>query len=142
MKKTVIISLVSALTLILSVTFATAGTLPGNGKLKGPHWQFNIIGHPNNNFSGDYSNGRTIMVPLKTANGPTELVCDVDGVVIQDDIGPTYKTQVIGGVRIYFTVCQDCNSFQIADRDALDGRAEILVPASLLNPDGTIKFEI
>lgn len=142
MRKLTVLGVVLAFVVALGVGSAFAGTLPDNGKLKGPHWQFNIIGHPNNNFGGDYSNGRTIMVPLKTQNGPTELVCDVDGVKIVDDIAPTYKTSVMGGVRLYFTVSEDVTSFEISDRDALDGKAEILVPASMLNPDGSIKFDI
>jgi len=142
MKKTAILGLVFALTFILGMNFAIAGTLPGNEKLKGPHWQFNIIGHPNNNFSGDNSNGRTIMVPLKTATGPSALACKADGVQIVPDDAPTFSDTVAAGARIYFEVCNDCTSFQIPDRDALDGRAKILVPASLLGPNGEIQFDI
>ena len=94
MKKILLISMVFALTLVIGVGFALAGTLANNGKLKGPHWQFNIIGHPNNNFSGDYSNGRTIMVPLKTATGPSALACQADGVEIINDTEPTYTDSV------------------------------------------------
>jgi len=143
MKKLAVVSTVLALFLLVGLGSAFAGTLADNGKLKGPHWQFNIIGHPNNNFSGDNSNGRTIMVPLKTDNGPTELVCDADGVRIVDDLVPTYKTSVMGGVRLYFEVSNAISTFEIADRDALDGTAKILVPESMLDPaTKDINFDI
>ncbi len=136
MKKMLFSSLIFALAFVFAMDFAIGGTLPNNGKLKGPHWQFNIIGHPNNNFSGDYSNGRTIMVPLKnTTLGPDSLACQADGVVIGNDSTPTYTDSVPTGARIYFEVCNDCTTFQIADRNALDGSAKILVPLSVLNPD-------
>ncbi len=142
MRKTAVVSAVFAFVLVVGLGFAFSGTLPDNGKLSGPHWQFNIIGHPNNNFSGDYSNGRTIMVPLKTVNGPTEMVCDVDGVRLTDDIAPKYQTSVMGGVKLYWEVSNQVATFEIADRDALDGSAKILVPESMLNADGSIKFDI
>ncbi len=144
MKKTLSLSLILILALVFTSSVATAGTLPNNGKLKGPHWQFNIIGHPNNNFSGDSSNGRTIMVPLKnTTLGPTSLACQADGVTIAPDTAPTYYESVPTAARIYFEVCSDCTTFQIADRDALDGSAKIYVPLSVLDPvTREIKFDI
>lgn len=142
MKKIAIISLLVALTLLLCSGAAFALLSKDGTKLSGPHFQFNIIGHPNNNFSGDDSSGRTLMVPLKNATGASELVCDADGVRIVDDIAPTYTTSVPAGARIAFEVCNDCANFQIADRDALDGKAKILVPASALGPNGEIQFNI
>ncbi len=143
MRKTVVLSMALAFVLVLGLGSGFAGTLDNNGKLNGPHFQFTLIGHPKNNIGGDYSNGRAIMVPLKTENGPTQLVCNVDGVVIQDDIAPATKSSAIeGGVRLYFKLDDTISNFQISDRDALDGRAEILVPSSLLNADGSIKFDI
>src|SRR3972149_2917125 len=113
MKKLIFMSIVFALTIALCYGTTFALQSEDGTKLSGKHYQFNIIGHPNNNFSGDYSNGRTIMVPLKTDNGPTELVCDVDCVKIVDDEEPTYVTSVVGGARIYFKVCDACTNFQI-----------------------------
>ncbi len=141
MKKAVIISLVFALTLILGYGTSFALQSQDGTKLSGPHWQFNIIGSPKG-ISGDTSNGRTIKVPLKNVSGPSELVCDVDGVVIVDDIAPTYSTSVPAGARIYWEVCDTCTGFQITDRDATDGSATIQVPASLLGPNGEIEFDI
>ncbi len=143
MRRSAMIGAAAAFILVLGLGSAFAGTLDNNGKLTGPHFQFNLIGHPNNHFNGDYSNGRTIMVPLKTENGPTQMVCNVDGVVIHDDIAPATKTSAMaGGVRLYFKLDDTIANFVISDRDALDGRAEILVPTSLLNADGSIKFDI
>ena len=142
MRKIAFINVVLAFVLAVGLGSAFGGTLPDNGKLSGSHFQFNIIGHPNNNFSGDYSNGRTIMVPLKTDNAGTPMVCSVDGVVINDDEVPTYQSTVMGGVKLYFKVSTAVTNFQISDRDALDGRAEILVPASMLDANGFIQFDI
>lgn len=142
MKKALMILFVVALATSLSLAMAFAAAPPKGPKLSGPHWGFNIIGHPNNHFSGDYSNGRTIMVPLKTEVGPSELACAADGVEIINDTLPTFTDSVAAGARIYFEVCNTCTNFEIADRDALDGRAKILVPASALNEDGSINFDI
>jgi len=135
MRKYLLYSLILVLSITLGYGITFALESQDGAKLSGPHWGFNIIGHPNNKFSGDSSNGRTIMVPLKNANSSGDLVCNVDGVVIVDDTAPTYTTSVPTGARIYFTVCDTCTNFEISDRDALDGRAEIKVPASLLDPD-------
>jgi len=142
MKKTMIFVFAFALSISLTFAMALAEKPPMGPKLSGPHWGFNIIGHPNNKFSGDNSNGRTIMVPLKTVPGPSSLACEADGVVIVDDQAPTYSTSAPNTARIYFEVCESCTTFEIADRDALDGRAKVLVPASALQADGTIKFDI
>ena len=142
MKKTMIIILAFALSLSLTFTVVLAEKPPMGPKLSGPHWGFNIVGHPNNKFSGDNSNGRTIMVPLKTVTGPSQLACDADGVVIVDDQAPTFSTSAPDTARIYFEVCENCTSFEIADRDALDGRAKILVPGNVLGPNGEIEFDI
>jgi len=117
-------------------------TPPDSGHLSGTHFQFNLIGHPGN-ISGDTSNGRAIMIPLRNVSSRGDLVCDVDGAVMVDDTEPTYSTSVASGARLYFTVCNNCTGFEIVDRDATDGRAEIRVPARLLDPGtGTTNFDI
>ena len=145
MKKIV---LVFGLILLLGVGAAFALESQDGRKLSGPHYQFNIVGHPKNVkcISGDDSNGRAIMVPLKTTPGPNELQCtppkgeypDPQNVFI-DDMAPTWSTQAPTGARIYFQ-CGD--SFQIMDRDACDSNgAKIQVECTTapdpLNPEGT-----
>ncbi len=124
MRKVSMISLVFGLTLLLGVGTALAG------KLSGPHYQFNIVGHPKNVecIGGDDSNGRAIMVPLRNVGGPSDLVCDEGPgggqTVFVDDIKPKWSTQEPAGAKIYFQ-CGD--TFQIIDRDAFDGAAKIQV---------------
>ena len=127
------IALIFSLTFLLGVGAAFALESQDGTKLSGPHYQFNIIGHPKNVdcIGGDESNGRAIMVPLKTAPGPTELQCtppegdyqDPQNVFI-DDTGATWTTQAPTGARIYF---QCGPSFDIIDRDACDDRGTIQV---------------
>jgi hypothetical protein len=109
----------------------------GNGAQSGPHWGFNIIGHPKG-ISGDASNGHSIMVPLRNATGPNEIVCEQEQVKFTDDIEPTFQTQVPTGARIYFLPGP---TFEIKDRDATDSNgATIQVP---VGPDGeTISFDM
>ena len=137
---------ITMLALISGVAYAKPGQGKGGGnlgtKLSGPHFQFNIIGHPNNNFSGDDSKGHTIMVPLKNVNGPDELICPEDGWMLVDDIEATYTTVEPDRSKIYFVVDPNITNFEISDRDALDGRAEVRVPESMLDYDGQILFDI
>jgi len=120
------IILVFGLILLLSVGAAFALESQDGRKLSGPHYGFNIVGHPKNVkcIGGDESNGRAIMVPLKTTPGPSELQCtppkgeypDPQNVFI-DDMAPTWSTQAPTGARIYF---QCGPSFEIMDRDGCD----------------------
>jgi hypothetical protein len=142
MRRTAVLGMALAFVLVLGLGSGFALTAEGGDKLSGPHFQFNLIGHPKGGIGGDTSGGRSIMVPLKTANGSASMTCDVDGVVIEDDIAPKYTTQVMGGVKLYFEVSNQVGQFTIVDRDATDGVAKILVPASMLNNDDTIKFDI
>jgi hypothetical protein len=142
------IALIFSLILLLGVGVAFALESQDGTKLYGPHYQFNIIGHPKNVecIGGDDSNGRAIMVPLKTTPGPSELQCtppageypDPQNVFV-DDTGPNWTTQAPTGARIYFK-CGD--SFEILDRDACDSSgAKIQVECTMapdpLNPAGT-----
>src|SRR5262249_46310189 len=107
---------------------------PGNGGASGPHWGFNIIGHPNNNFGGDSSNGHAIMIPLHTVPGPSEVICNAPGdqTVFVDDQGPTTLTSEPTGAKIFFVAG---DHFEIIDRDALDNNgATIMVPTTTLDP--------
>jgi hypothetical protein len=130
MKKIV---LVFGLILLLGAGAAFALESQDGRKLSGPHYQFNIIGHPKNVecISGDNSNGRAIMVPLRNVGGPSELVCSrVSGPqnVFVDDT-PTWSTQAPTGARIYF---QCGPSFDIIDRDGCDSNgAKIQVECTL-----------
>lgn len=111
-----------ALALVLAAAPAMAQPDP-DLKLSGPHWQFNIIGHPKG-ISGDESGGRAVMIPLKNATGPNEIVCEDQEVLYLDDSLPTYD-KVPAGARIYF---EPGDTFEIIDRDATDGTATIQVP--------------
>ena len=145
MRKISMISLVFGLTLLLGVGAAFALESQDGRKLSGPHYQFNIIGHPKNVecIGGDDSNGRAIMVPLRNVGGQSGLVCEEGPgggqTVFVDDIAPKWSTQAPTGARINFQ-CGD--SFQILDRDACDSNgAKIQVECTTapdpLNPDGT-----
>jgi len=118
-------------------TMAVSAQTKGNGGPSGAHWGFNIIGHPKG-ISGDDSNGRSIMVPLRNATGPNEITCEQDQVKFTDDIEPTFQTQAPTGARIYF---KPGPTFEIIDRDATDADgATIQVP---VEEDGeTISFDI
>jgi hypothetical protein len=106
-------------------------------------FQFNIIGKKNNDISGDTSNGKTIMIPLKTQATPNYMQCgeaqNSGGVKLVDDVWPNWSSEVpANNARLNFVVCDDCTAFAISDRDAIDdGNATIQVPASLL--DATTK---
>lgn len=114
-------------TVLLLVLLALAAPAAAQDvKLSGPHYQFNIIGSPRG-ISGDTSNGRTIMVPLKNGTGPDQIYCEADQYVLHDDLGPTFSAQAPAGVKLYF---QPSNTFEIVDRDATDGSATIKVPVS------------
>ena len=111
-----------ALALILAAAPAMAQPDP-DLKLSGKHYQFNIIGHPKG-ISGDDSSGRAVMIPLKNATGPNQIVCESPEVVVLDDEVPT-TDKVPAGARIYF---EPGATFEIIDRDATDGSATIQVP--------------
>ncbi len=111
-----------------------------NGFPHGQHWQFNIIGHPKNveAISGDDSNGRAIMVPLRNTNEPgqPQLACAADGVVLNDDLSPTFTDQEPTGAKIYFV---SGDHFEILDRDATDKNgAKIMVPTMLSETGETV----
>ena len=62
-----VFAFILAFCMISGVSFAIWVGDEKNTKLSGPHWQFNIIGHPKNFdvLGNDHGNGRAIMVPLK-----------------------------------------------------------------------------
>jgi hypothetical protein len=130
---------VVALTMTFGVALALWVDDEKTIKLSGPHWQFNISGHPMNNkdyidgaLKNDNSNGRSIKVPLKNVNKPgyATLDCDYDGTSFTDDMAVTLgmPNVEIGKAKIYFT---PGDTFSILDRDATDGRAEIVIPTTL-----------
>ncbi len=132
MKKVLFIGLAVVLALTLTFSAATAGKGKGKGKgnngLSGPHWGFNIIGHPKNvdAINGDHSNGRAIMVPLKNAKGPNEIVCEDDGYILKEDEKATWTDQEPAGAKIHFLPGDD---FRVIDRDATDKNgATIQIP--------------
>src|SRR3972149_7931303 len=98
MKKVLFLTSILILTLMLSYGVSLAG----NGSPSGKHWQFNIIGHPKNvdAISGDDSNGRAIMIPLKNVSGPNQIVCEADQAIVTDDIAPTWVTSEPTGAKI------------------------------------------
>jgi hypothetical protein len=100
------------------------------GKLSGAHWQFNIIGHPNGKgiSEGWDSNGRSVMIPLKTETGSSPaVVCEAEAYVFEDDIAPTSRTSVPMGTRLHFVAG---DTFAIIDRDGMDGNATVQVPVA------------
>ena len=99
-------------------------------KLSGPHWQFNIIGHPKNVdvLGYDHGNGRAIMVPLKTVKDHEKnevLAClDTYENYVKDE-GPIYDMEPMGA-KIYF---ESGHTFAVLDRDATDkDGARIMIP--------------
>lgn len=147
MKKALILGFALALAVAWAIP-AIASPFPEDVFVGKKIWQFNIIGHPNNKFNASAtSNGRTIMIPLKTAgNTPATLSCPAEGVVLNDQLTVDYTSTLPGGgAKIYWEVNTDANAndFVIADRNALDSNgAKILVPQDLVAADGTIKFDI
>jgi hypothetical protein len=112
----------------------------GNGAPSGAHYNVNLIGVPKAELSdflggsADTSNGSTIFMPLVTSKQPRNLrdgVCTTpDGTQTDfvDESGPTFSTQAPDGkVRIYFDPNTD-GTFEITDRDAVDGEARIAIP--------------
>lgn len=112
----------------------------GNGAPSGAHYNVNLIGVPKAELSnflggkGDTSNGSTIFMPLVTSKVPRNFdgaACTTpDGTQTDfvDEQGPTFSTQEPDGkVRIYFDPNTD-GTFQITDRDAVDGEARISIP--------------
>lgn len=132
-------------TILLVVLVGLAFALPAVAdppevKLSGPHWQFNLIGSKNGT-SGDTSNGRAIMIPLKNATGPNQIVCEADEVVLTDDIAPTFQTQEPAGAKLYFE-SGGATEFQIVDRDATDGSARIIIPTVEVNGEQVIAVDV
>jgi hypothetical protein len=131
--------LLAAMTFIIGlIAPAVAGkgnNTPNTQKL----FQFNIIGKKKNDISGDTSNGKAIMIPLKTVVTPNYLQCQdaqgQGGAKLVDDLWPNYSSELpANNARLNFEVCQDCTDFAISDRDAIDdGNATIQVPASMLD---------
>jgi len=118
--------------LILTLSYGI--TMAGNGlPITGKHYNINIIGHPKNVecISGDDSNGRAIMVPLRNVGGTSNLVCQAgpnpdQQTVFVDDEYPFWVTQEPVGAKIYFVAG---DHFEIMDRDACDSNgAKIMVP--------------
>jgi hypothetical protein len=132
-RRSAVRKVVLLLAFMLIAAPAAAQTVPI--KLSGPHYQFNIIGSPKG-ISGDTSGGHAIMIPLKNATGPNEIVCEAEPYVLTDDEVATFTDQVPAGVKLYF---QPSDTFAILDRDATDGSATVLVP---VDSNRTITFDI
>lgn len=141
MKKSLMYFLIFTLALILGSSVAFAGK--GNNGLYGQHWQFNIIGHPKNVdvLKNDNSNGRAIMVPLKTSRGPSELFCEGDQeYLVENDTKPSYQDVEPLGAKIHFVAGDD---FEIIDRDATDkDGAKIMVPATNVDGEDVISVDV
>ena len=141
MKKLVILLVVLC---VASTAFAQ-GT-KGNGAPKGKFEKFLLVapGDPKdtqtaltNWLKSDDSNGRAIFIPLRTTNGPEEEHCSAAG-----ELGYTFVPDVqnnnlgevepMNGVKLWFTKDETgtLSNIDIVDRDATDGDAEIMVPAS------------
>lgn len=128
MKKFLCPGLTFVFVLVVSFGMANALTSSTGEKLSGPHYQVNLIGHPKS-ISGDYSNGRAIMIPLKTTNNDP-LPCGefADGVNVTNDTMETLEysnAEPAKGAKLVFTPADD---FAIVDRDGTDGYAEVEIP--------------
>ncbi len=161
MKKLLTFALVFSLAICLGYSAAIAdkptdddGNYLGNKAPSGKHFQFNIIGHPRNvdAISGDSSNGRAIMVPLKNANGPLlpSITCESEQITLEDDLSPTFTSQEPTGAKIHFMAGDE---YAIIDRDATDNNgATIMVDTNIVasnswddgdgKPDRVIAFDI
>lgn len=128
MKKLLCSGLTFVFVLVVSFGMANALTSSTGEKLSGPHYQINLIGHPQS-ISGDYSNGRAIMIPLVTTpNDPLPCGEFADGVTVTDDTADSlayYNLEPAKGAKLVFTPAED---FAIVDRDGTDGYAEIEIP--------------
>lgn len=113
---------------------------PPEVKLSGPHWSIHLIGSKNGT-SGDESNGRAIMIPLKNATGPNEIVCEASEVILEDDIAPRFQTQEPAGAKLYFESGGE-TEFQIVDRDATDGSARIIIPTVLQGDEQVLAVDV
>jgi hypothetical protein len=131
--KKLVLPIVTLCILSLGCGIAFAGNLSTGGTLSGKHYTINLIGHKNAyNGNGDTSNGSTIFIPLKTTNNSTSFACEEVGsnnqVQFIDDQLPTFtNVEPANGVRINFKAG---TSFDITDRDATDGSAEVVVPVA------------
>jgi len=129
------------------------GNYLGNGTPSGKHFQFNIIGHPKNAdaISGDDSNGRAIMIPLKNTPGQGEIVCEADQIALVDDLSPTFQNSAPTGAKIHFL---PGDHYEIVDRDATDSNGATIMVKTFTeedpnswgdgdgNPDKIIAFDI
>ncbi len=134
--------------LVIAMVFTSGTAFAGNvgtGNLapSGPHFNINIIGHPQGGIGGDDSSGHSIMIPLKNVRAGVPLTCvDVNGVVLIDDQGQTSTVEPTGA-RIYFV---SGDHFEIIDRDATDSNgATIIVPVGapdLITGDKPAMFDL
>lgn len=126
-------ALIFTLALAIGISFGISAVLAAP-KLSGPHWQFNLVGHPQGyKGGGEYSNGRAILIPLKNATGPAAIVCEGEEVLVADDTVPTFTDQEPVGAKLYF---EAGDTFAILDRDATDkDGARIMIPTELEDPD-------
>ena len=136
MKKLLCSGLTFVFVVVVSFGMANALTSSTGEKLSGPHYQINLIGHPKS-ISGDYSNGRAIMIPLKTTNNDSlPCVGFADGADVTNDTKETLEYQNVEptkGAKLVFTPAED---FAIVDRDGTDGYAEVEIPTVVdLNGD-------
>lgn len=139
MKKAFILSIALAFVIAWAIP-ATASPYPEGADVGKKIFQFNLNGVPwkaGKNFKGgaEDSSGKSIKIPLSTVGTPRSgsLVCPADGFNLIDDTGPTYTTSVpSGGVKLVWETSASISDFAIADRDATDGEAKILVPESYL----------
>jgi hypothetical protein len=108
----------------------------GNGAPSGPHFNVNIIGVKKGAApsGSETSSGHSIFIPLNTTklprnwDGATCTTPDGTQTDFVDEDGPTFSTQEPdGGTRIYFHPTTT-GSFEITDRDAVDGEAHVTIP--------------
>lgn len=118
-----------------SLTAVAGKAKTGNGGPSGKHYNVNLIGTTKGALpeGGASSGGAALFIPLRTATGPSEAICtDESGNqtwFIDDEDATWTDVEPSGGARIYFTPTTT-GGFEIIDRDATDGRAEIQVPVS------------
>lgn len=133
------------------VLFANSVFAMGVVKPHGPHYNVNIVAHPNLKEcardesscskilggKGAYSGGSALFIPLVTDKKPRNadgLYCtseDGTQTKFEDDVVPTFRTmEPDGKTRIYFEIAPDGDGFKILDRVADKNGATIQVPVT------------
>ena len=135
MKRFMFFAVIFVISGLFSVNAIAGKDKTGNGGPSGKHYNVNLIGTTKGALpeGGASSGGAAVFIPLRTATGPSEATCTDDSGnqtwFIDDEDATFTDLEPAGGARIKFTPTTT-GGFEIIDRDATDGSAEIQVPVS------------